>query len=289
MKISDRNMLKRYRIIIWGIFSVLPINSQNSNDSVLAFADAQYNSGNYKSAVKEYQRVLFYSETQKPEVLLKLANAEFSCNNWVEARNYYDQVFRLSSSDSIKLEANLRKISSFISEKKYIEALIDLFNINDSIYKHNSFDINILFGICYFGLEDFTQSKQYFELAAGKDSIAKFKIESVFVNRRLMYSPKQSVASVLSTILPGLGQLYSGHITEGMNSFFLTESIMVVAIIVAYQYSFVDAFFTIVPWYQRYYLGGVSKSKVLANEKLQENRSHAYKSVIDILLASSTQ
>jgi tetratricopeptide (TPR) repeat protein len=272
----------RFQIILLSIINI-SLYSQYSNDSLLSFADVQYNSGNYRLAVKEYQRVIFYSENAQPDVLLRLANAQFYCNNWNEARNYYDQVYRLTSSDSIKLDARLRKISSFIAETKYNEALIDLFNINDSLYKTNSFDIDVFFGICYFGLDDFETSKQYFISAAGNNPKAVQKIDSIFSDKKLLARPKPSTAYVLSIILPGLGQLYSGHIQEGLNSFFLTESILVVAVLVASQYSFVDAMLMIVPWYQRYYMGGANKAKLLANEKLLQNRSQAYKNVLDIL------
>lgn len=275
-------MWSRFRIILLSIISI-SVSGQNSLDSLMVFADAQYSSGNYHTAAKEYQRIIFLSEKQEPEVVLKLADAQFYCSNWEDARNYYDLTSRLSTNDSIKLVARLKKISSYIAEEKYKEALIDLYNINDSLYKTNSFDIDVLFGICYFGIDDFNKSRQFFISAAGSDSVAAHKIDSVFSIKKLFERPKPAVASFLSIVLPGLGQFYSGHVQEGLNSFFLTETLLIVAVIVAYQYSFIDALMTIIPWYQRYYLGGVEKSKNLAKEKLELNRSIAYKKVLDIL------
>lgn len=278
-------MLKTYLIILLSIISVHLVYSQDEIDRTLYFADLQLSAGNYGLAAKEYQRVLFYTDSVQPEIVIRLAEALYKKGNWQQARNYYNQVIRTAENNIQIIEAKFNVISSFISENMYNKALIELFNIHDSTYQEYQFEVDVLFGICYFGLHDFDESRSYFIHAVQQDEVAIEKIDSVFSSKTIN-RPNPKVASVLSIILPGLGQLYSGSFYNAANSFLLTESLLVLAIIVAYQYKFIDAVFTVVPWYQRYYLGGVENAERAAEQKRYENRNQAYKAVLDIVAES---
>jgi hypothetical protein len=206
--------------------------------------------------------------------------------DWPVARYYYDQVVRLTVCDSIKMQSKLSKISSLVSEAKYKQALIDLFNISDSVYQKHYVEVDLLFGICYFGLEDYDKSRDYFKHAVSNNMKAQARIDSIFNRKKSFYRPKPVFPYILSIILPGLGQMYLGEISKGLNSFFLTESLFLVGLIVAYNYSVVDAIFSILPWYQRYYLGGLNNTWQLAVKERKKRRSMAYKKVLDIVAAS---
>ncbi len=279
-------MLKTYLIISLIIFSNCALYSQIETDSTITFADRQLITGNYSLAAKEYQRTIFFSEKVQPDILLKLAESFYNQGNWQQARDYYNQVIHIAENNNQIIEAKFNVISSYISENNYNKALIELFNIHDSTYIVYKYEVDILFGICYFGLQDFKESKSYFLKTIENDTIAKAKIDSIFSEKKLLYRPSPKIASILSIILPGLGQVYSGNFYEAANSFFLTESILVLAMIVTYQYTFIDAVFTVIPWYQRYYLGGVENAEKIAKQKQDENRNKAYKAILDIIANS---
>jgi tetratricopeptide (TPR) repeat protein len=272
-----------YQIILLSIISANFTFCQKSIDGMLHFAAKQLEAGNYGLAAKEYQRVMFFTDTVQPDVLINLAEALYKDGNWQQARNYYNQVIRIAENNNQIIESKFNVISSYISENLYNQALVELFNIHDSTYQEYQKDVDILFGICYFGLQNFEESGNYFKYAVKGDERAIAKIDSVFSDKKGLHRPNPKVASVLSIILPGLGQAYSGSFYTAANSFLLTESLLALAIIVAYQYRFIDAIFTVLPWYQRYYLGGVENAEKVAKQKRSENRNHAYKTVLDIV------
>ena len=140
-----------------------------------------------------------------------------------------------------------------------------------------------MLGICYFGLEDYAKSKTNFKHAVSNNLLAQAKIDSIFRNKKSFYRPKPVFPYVLSIILPGLGQLSMGDVSEGLNSFILTESLFLLGAVVTFEYSFLDAIFSVLPWYQRYYFGGLNNTWELAEKQRQKRRSEAYKKVLDII------
>jgi tetratricopeptide (TPR) repeat protein len=276
-------MLIRLLITISIVFSSTAFSLSNTVDSLLAFADKQYMAGNYESAIKEYLRIGFFNDFSKPEIQLRLANSYYHMGEWNTARLYYDQVFRLAINKSALLESKLSKISSLISEGKYKQALVDLYNINDSIYQKNHYQVDILFGICYFGLENFEKSNSYFKQSVACNPGAQAKIDSIFNSKKALYKPNPSLAYAFSLVVPGLGQMYCGEWPDGLNSFFLTESLALLGVIVAFNYNVVDAIVSVIPWYQRYYMGGLNNTKELALKKRQQNRSNSYKHILDVI------
>ncbi len=275
-------MWRKSITIILIISSAGRLFSSFPTDSLLAFADKQYMAGNYESAVKEYLRIAYFRDFSDPSIQLRLANSYYRIGDWRLARLYYDQVSRLTKKDSLLIQSKLSKISTLVSETKYKQALVDLFNINDSIYQKHYFEIDILLAICYFGLEDFDKSNSYFKHAVGDNLHAQAKIDSIFNSKKAMYKPNPQTAYTLSAIVPGLGQMYSGEWSDGLNSFFLTESLLLLGLFITYNYTVLDAIVSILPWYQRYYMGGLSNTDELSNRKRQENRSDSYKALLDI-------
>jgi tetratricopeptide (TPR) repeat protein len=277
----------RSLITILIIFSPIRIFCSTQTDSLLAFADKQYAEGNYNIALKEYLRIGFVQNFSEPSIQLRIANTYYRTGNWPVARYYYDLAFRMAGDDSTRSQSKFSKISSLISEKKYKQALIDLYNINDSIYQKHYVEIDLLFGICFFGLEDFSKSCDYFKHAVNGNEIARAKIDSIFKTKRMFYRPKPAIAYTLSIILPGLGQMYVGDVPQGLNSFFLTESLFLAGLFIAYEYSIIDAIISILPWYQRYFMGGLDNTLELAISKRGKRRATAYKEILDIISATS--
>jgi len=252
----------------------------------MLFADQQFSTGNYDLAIKELLRINYFCGQNNPDVQLKLANSFYEKGDWKTARLYYDQAYRLADSDSILIQARLRKISSLVLENNYKQALIDLYNIHDSVYAKHQIEIDLLYAICHFGLEDFEKSEEYFKKMVGDDEVAKLRIDSVFNEKKLFNRPKPGLAYTMSMIIPGSGQIYSGDVGEGLNSFLLTEAFLVLGLVIMYNYSIIDAIVVVLPWYQRYFLGGLENTLEVARKERQQNRSDAYNKILEIVKSS---
>lgn len=276
-------MSKRLLITILIIFSYGKLFSTNTADSLVTFADKQFLAGNYDLAIKELLRVSYFKEIPDPQIQMKLANCYYHKGDWPTARLYYDQVYRISDNGNLLVEARLKKISSLVLETNYKQALIDLYSISDTLYQKHFVEIDILFATCHFGLEEFDKSKEYFLHAVGDNEQARAKIDSIFSIKKMFRKPNPGLAYTLSLFIPGLGQVYSGDVPEGLNSFFLTEAFLVLGLVITFEYSLIDALVTVLPWYQRYYMGGLQNTRRVAEEKRQERRSEAYKKILDIV------
>ena len=133
---------------------------------------------------------------------------------------------------------------------------------------------------CYFGLNDFTNSRKYFVSCV--DSIQVNAIEKIFKDKHLN-KPSPKTALILSIILPGLGQFYIGDYREGINSFVLSMGLLFLAVETAVVYSLFDAVISVVPWYQRYFMGGYNNAENLAKIKLQNNRNEVYNKLLKVV------
>ncbi|MBN2349381.1 MAG: tetratricopeptide repeat protein [Bacteroidales bacterium] len=276
-------MLRKLATILLISINILLLKGQYTLQNAIDFADQSTLSGQYELAIKEYQRVMYFTDTINPGILLKLGDCYYKAGDHNKAKSFYDRAFFLSDNPDIKSIAVFNKISALIAEKNYSYALIELYNLSDTTFQSYTDEINLLFAICYFGLEDFDKSKNHFIRVVEDSPSTVAKIDSLFTIRKLYMKPNPNRASTLSLILPGIGQFYGGNIKEGLNSFILTESLLALGVYIAYKYTFLDAAFSILPWYQRYYLGGMDKAKELADYKRQQKRGDMYKQILDII------
>ncbi|HPB06482.1 MAG TPA: hypothetical protein PKX60_09610, partial [Prolixibacteraceae bacterium] len=87
---------------------------------------------------------------------------------------------------------------------------------------------------------------------------------------------------IMSALLPGSGQFSVGAVKEGFNSMLLITGLTIAAIQIVKHYTFLDAVLTLLPWIQRYYIGGMDKAKALAFNKIDKKRYESYLKIIEI-------
>ena len=274
-------------IIRYLILSVLIVFSQAASqilpaqnfEETIKFADNQFKLNELTTALKTYQRALFFSEGKQTLYLFRqIAEISYRVNDFETAQKYYGLAYNLTDNDSIKTELLFNKASCQILNKNYQYALIDLFTVTDTstiAQKRLSFYL----GTCYFGLENFSKARTYFEsCVALKD---KSDVEDLFSRRNLL-SPSPKTAKIMSMILPGSGQIYAHNLKSGLNSLLLTSGLIALGINISISYSAVDAIFAILPWYQRYYIGGFGKAYEIATRKRQLKRNEVYTKILKL-------
>ena len=272
-------MQKLLYTILISFFLFSSLQGQNIHQ-IKAFSDAQYNNGNLKTALKEYQRVLFFdSEKLYTDTYSKLASIYFIQDDFENAIKYFNFAWRAEQNDSIKFELALKKVLSNFKQEDYFLALNELFDISEmnSIYLMNKKEL--YFGICYFGLDDYKNSISYFSELL--DSVGIIRLNQIFANFdkfRKKFRPEK--IELMSKILPGLGQIYIGDTGSGLNSFILLSGITIYAVITAIDYGFIDGMLILSSWFYRYYSGGSIKAKDSAYNKLDQEKAKVY---IDIL------
>jgi hypothetical protein len=123
-------------------------------------------------------------------------------------------------------------------------------------------------------------NKCLFQLSFKNDSVIKRDFYAIKKAEK-RFNPR--TAYFLSLVLPGTGQFYSGSIKEGLNSAILLDGLLFAAVLLAREYSTVTSFVTILPWFQRYYLGGANKAERLAHEKQLAKRNDIYQNILQTI------
>jgi tetratricopeptide (TPR) repeat protein len=265
-------------LIVFNQLILQKLSAQNFEET-LKFADYQFSSGKLTEASKTFQRALFFSEgRQNLYIFRKIAEISYLRMDYESAQKYYGLAYNLSDNDSLKTELLFDKASCQILNKNYQNALIDLFSVNDTsdVIQRR---LNFFLGTCYFGLEDFSRAEKYFESCT--DLKDRKELAFLFSGKKLL-SPSPKKARIMSMILPGLGQTYSGDIKSGLNSLFLTSGLIALGIKISISYSPIDAIFAILPWYQRYYTGGYGKAEDIARKRLEQKRNSTYTRILKL-------
>jgi hypothetical protein len=98
-------------------------------------------------------------------------------------------------------------------------------------------------------------------------------IDSVFrlAKKTHYYSPKK--AKTLSAILPGLGHLYIKDYKNAANSFVLNTGLLSLSIYTTVNYGWFEGLVLILPWWQKYYVGGFERAAILAKKRNEQQRN----------------
>jgi len=274
-------------IIIISVSQISLISAQTLEQTV-DLANTEFNNHDYVSAISNYQRVFFFDESQKyPYIHEKLATCYLYEKDINKALFEYEIAYNLETSDSLKNELAFKKVLLLIIQNNYLEANFELLSLPDSLTA--SFLPRRLFyqGVISLQTDSVTNAKnQFLSALEPTDSIGKLKIEALFAKYK-PNKPNPKTAKWLSTFVPGLGQFYIGDYKNAVNSFVLSGALITLLFAVAVNYTFVDAMASVVPYFQRYYFGGLNRAKKGAYEKQEENRKKILNQIITVFQQKS--
>ena len=114
---------------------------------------------------------------------------------------------------------------TYILQEKYNYAKIEALNIKKKSIKASLIEKNYYLSIITFFKNEFENSKNYLLMISSISDSSKQIISKLYnVAGKNHLKPNPKVASFLSMIIPGSGQLYSGRIKKlnEINSFLLT-------------------------------------------------------------------
>ena len=242
----------------------------------------------YSSAIKEYKRAVFlYPDSATEEVYERIGDLYFEMNDLANAALAYSHAVNISVHDSLKVEYVFKKAHCLQLENAFLLSIQELQSVKpqDSLQSKR---LDFYLAISYYGAVDYRNAEKHFLACVYPDSLACAKIRSVFSNQKRFFRPNPKLAGKLS-IIPGLGQFYSGDVYMGLNSVLLTGMLLGIGTYVGFRYSFIDAFLSVSPWFVRYYQGGLMKAGAIAQRVLEVNRSEIYNQILIIIDNSKTK
>jgi len=276
--ISKINYLNLFVLIVFSFVSFQNIRSQ-SFEETMQYADDQFKNGNYPIALKSYQRALFFSDGRNNlHLYTQIADISYNNKDYENAQKYYGLAYNQSENDSLKTELLFNKAFCQILNKNYQFAIIDLLSVYDTTYLVQK-RLNFYLGTCYFELEDFSKAENCFLLCV--DASERDAVTELF-SRKELQRPSPRSARIMSTIIPGLGQTYSGDLKSGLNSLLLTSGLIALGINISFRYHPIDAIVSILPWYQRYFTGGYNNAEEIAKQKRESNRKEIYRNILKL-------
>lgn len=243
----------------------------------------QFKLGHHESAALAFERVLYFGNGEHQVACLHhLADMQLQQGNPYAASEFFGRASVASEDYPTQVWYTLRKCSGLLQASQSRLALVDLLGIGaeipDTLLRYKNF----LLGITQFAEFNFSESRLAFKEALKEDDIAgKNRIDSLFIVLSKIKHPNPKTAKTLSIIFPGAGQFYAGDIKNGINSLLLAGSFLALGINTAIQYSFLDALTSVMPWFQRYYMGGYHRAERIAAERLHEKQDAVFQEVLN--------
>ncbi len=258
--------------IIWSLIILSGCGLEcKSNDIelIIRFGDSLYAQGSYEKALLEYQRAYFFATGEQKSLSgAKMAECYLVTDDFFRARSYYDSAISYTTFESSVTNYQFRKILCLILEKNFSYALYETDQLKgdfNSIMLRRKY---LYKGICYFGLKKYEESHHYLKNSLPEtDTVRIVRLQQLFENHKRLSSPNSALAIVLSVVLPGAGQIYSGNIGGGINSVLLLSGLFYISSTLS-----TSGLIIIIPFLYRYYIGGILNAKKFAEEKQKEKQ-----------------
>ena len=230
------------------------------------------NNGDTASAISLLNRVAFFASKKnnyKSLSNLYLANIAFYQKNYNKSIKHLKWAYFASENDSLSDEITFFSTYVYLTQKDYISAEEELLNIDTSNSDYNKKRYELYMATIGFLKKDFDQAYKHFKTIYN-DTISLKKL----LKKAKKISKRNSIwYLVASSIIPGSGQIITGHIKQGLNSFVLISGLAILFYQITKYYSWLEGFAVVYPWFQRYLFGGsndaydyaeINKAKKLA-------------------------
>ncbi len=279
-----------YKPFLLPIFSLLLAYSSRGQtlEQTHALANRLFEQQQYEAAAKHFHRVAFFgNDEHRATVFPALASCYFESGQYEKSIFYFDLASNTSPNDSLANEYLFSKVLCHLLLENYDFALQDLYSTGK--YESRYFSDRYHFYRAIIGLmknEADTALVHFLKInTVGSGQQA---IQEAFKKARLNH-PSSGAAMVLSLVIPGLGQLYAGDYRNAAISFLLNTTLVGLSYSIAINYSFGDALLSTLPWLQRYYMGGFTKAKMIAQNKRTEKRDQLLQQVFAIIGKNMSQ
>jgi tetratricopeptide (TPR) repeat protein len=284
MKLNTKKFTMRPKAVYKVIFSFIVLVSVSQTlEETYRFAEEQFEGGNYQSALTEFQRVAFFDvKNQFNDVYQKTGDLFYTTGDFNSAIRNFIIAARIESNDSIKAEIRLKKVLCYFKLNNYFFALNELLSIAPPQNFVIQNKINLYMAIAWFGVEDYNQAFASLSKILTEKDIPKLEIIfDEYEKARKRFRPRK--IETMSILFPGLGQVYCGNLSSGINSMLLVGGLAVVAVWAWQTYGLFDALLSVSSWYYRYYTGGIQNARAAAVDRIAHEREDTYQQIIHLV------
>lgn len=247
----------------------------------LKLGDHLLSMGNPEEAITEYKRFIFFSDSPEEIKLgmMRISEAYRRMGRWDLAADALHDAIPFMRDRSEIAVARIRSALDMICAGGYSSAKFDLLEVLNSD-ADRSLKIRARFLLGVTGIYEGKRSQSAGDLIPSLREMGVDEGDISKLNRLLLTPPagrrSPKTAAMLSTILPGAGQIYAGHLKDGINAFLLNGAILLWAWRELKSKDLKDGLLILTLILPRYYLGNIRKSRRLAesrNAQLELERS----------------
>ena len=229
MNLTDKYVLNSIKFLVINVIVNLLLSyqafPQQKVDSILSFANNLYSKGYYDDAITEFFRVNFWNKNKSilSQSYLGMGLCYREMNQWDKSIHAFQKAINFANNDSLLQEIKLTKATTYIAAGKFNQAQIDLIML---VYTSNNINVKnqaaLLLTISAILQKDWLKTKNYLDQFHVFINNPKFAKEMTKILEDIINNKKKSPvkAKWLSTLLPGLGQLYANDYRNALNAFF---------------------------------------------------------------------
>ncbi|MBK8502181.1 MAG: hypothetical protein IPL46_08220 [Saprospiraceae bacterium] len=245
------------------------------------FGQYQFDQNQWRGAEKTLKRVLFFDgqNIYRSACLQKLAVISRHEGDLITTLNYLDQLYFIAEDPQLQADLQFDRIKLFIEQYEFQKALAEIYQVDSEIVPTR---IALYEGYCHYMLRDFVTARAAFEplcaTSALIETLDKYLLEAEKIQK---INPK--TYQIMSYFIPGLGQILLGDAKKSLNSLVLNGALVLLFIDTARKLSLFDATLSILPWFYRYYTGGVQVTKDLAIKRKEDLHKKNLDKLIQVL------
>ena len=271
------------------LFTVVTVSA---SDLALDLGEHLFALGNYDAAITEYKRFLFFNSDhpQASEAQFKIGLAYRAQKWWTEATEAMVAAVQRTRETELQAERRVELAVTLIASGAYNLAIVELIKVDmQSQSARLRQRARFLRGVAYLYQFKWEQARSvfqaYFDGIPGTAQAAA-EIDALFSEALNLPQKSEKAARMLSTFLPGLGQIYAEDWKSGLNALLLNGVLGYVTLDAAIERDYDDALLSFFFLFYRYYAG----NRYHAAEAAQAFNDRENRRYVDrILQALATQ
>jgi len=270
-------LISTYCLIFIFLCGTYSTESYGQEASAFHKADSLLQSGKFRDAGLEYEYIVFRDSSWivKNRALMGKAEALKQMGSFDKAQRSLERINFEVMDDSLQFIVRMQTALCAYLAGNFKDAESQLLQIDyylgDSIYYKKSLPMRIL---VFNELRDYANAQrcvmEFSNLMVqhhpGTEEINN-EFELLYSRRNVPKIKKPETAQLLSTFVPGLGQLYAGYPGEAVLSGLFTAGSLAMAGVAFYFKYWITGYFVGLGLFQKFYFGGQTRVKYLAEKR----------------------
>jgi TM2 domain-containing membrane protein YozV len=271
-----------------------PQDETVTTEKTLALAEDLFQVGRYDRAITEYKRHLFYfpEDPRRGQVRYKIGLAYLNLNDQEEARTHLRIIWSVEAAEELQFRSRLRWAQSFLSQGLVQQGKWALRNLLSGPLvagdESRTAQVQYWQSICALLQGEWAQAAEDFHELPEKYPRTSYALRA----ERLTQAAEQgchlphrspTLATALSVVLPGSGQVYCGRWWDGLFSLALNASVGYLTVEAFHDGRRLDGMLLASLLWARFYLGGQQNAARHAREYNRRVREEHLRQYDDLL------